>query len=66
MHAFVRERFSPRLPPGSNTATEKPVSFQYGLRARYPLEATAPAYETYLHYNKDVSAEAAPVALEVQ
>ncbi|MBT9560609.1 MAG: hypothetical protein IV100_31585 [Myxococcales bacterium] len=45
---------------------EKPVSFQYGLRARYPLEATAPASETYLYYNKAVSAEAAPVALEVQ
>ena len=43
-----------------------PAVFQYGLRARYPLEATAPKSEAYLYYNKAITAEAGPVALEVK
>ena len=43
-----------------------PAVFQYGLRARYPLEATAPKSDAYLYYNKAVTAEAGPIAVQVQ
>jgi len=43
-----------------------PTVFQYGLRAKYPLAATAPESETYLYYDKSVRAGTTPVGIVVQ
>ncbi|MCC6621928.1 MAG: hypothetical protein IT385_11770 [Deltaproteobacteria bacterium] len=43
-----------------------PTIFGYDLRAKYPLEATAPESETYLYYDKSVRTGTTPVGLVVQ
>ncbi|MFO0744945.1 MAG: MG2 domain-containing protein [Myxococcota bacterium] len=47
-------------------APNAPATFGYALRARYPLEATAPESETYLYYDKSVRAGSGPVGLVVE
>jgi hypothetical protein len=42
-----------------------PLVFDYGLRARYPLRARAPASAAWLYYQPEVRAEARPIALIV-
>lgn len=43
-----------------------PVVFEYALRAKEPLEATAPESEAYAYYNRAVRAETRPVRLIVR
>ena len=45
---------------------DKPVTFGYSLKAKYPLEATAPKSEAYFYYNKSDKTEVGPVVVKVQ
>jgi uncharacterized protein YfaS (alpha-2-macroglobulin family) len=44
---------------------ETPVTLGYDLKAKYPLEATAPKSEVYFYYNKEVKAETGPIVVNV-
>ena len=42
------------------------LTFEYGLRAKFPLKAQTPASRVYAYYNAELEATAAPVTLEVK
>ncbi|MEA3308390.1 MAG: alpha-2-macroglobulin family protein, partial [Chloroflexota bacterium] len=44
----------------------EPLTFEYQLRARFPVKAQAPASQAYDYYNPATRAEEAPVWLEVK
>ncbi len=43
---------------------DRPVEFQYRLRARYPVRAQTPPSQAYPYYEPDVRADAPPVELQ--
>ena len=45
--------------------SEDPFTFEYHLRAKYPVKAKTPASRVYLYYEPDVRDETIPVELTV-
>ena len=43
----------------------KPITFEYRLRAKYPVRAKTPPSRTYQYYEPEVNAEAQPVLLTI-
>ncbi len=43
----------------------KPLSFQYGLKAKHPVKVKTPRSRVYEYYQPEVKAEARPVQLTV-
>lgn len=50
----------------SNLSFDKPLSFSYRLRAKFPLVALTPSSQAYDYYNPDVSGLLAPQVLVVK
>ena len=66
--AVQRYELTPRqiLVYVSNLAEGQPLTFNYRLRARFPLAVRSPASNAYDYYNPSVSGENSPQAIVVQ
>jgi uncharacterized protein YfaS (alpha-2-macroglobulin family) len=49
----------------ANLSNQQPLSFDYRLKAEFPLVAQTPASSVYDYYNPDVNGEQAPLAMVV-
>ncbi|MBN1259208.1 MAG: hypothetical protein JXB35_00870, partial [Anaerolineae bacterium] len=49
-----------------NLTYGEPLTFEYALRARFPVKAQAPASRTYDYYNPDARGEQQPVIITVE
>ena len=50
----------------SNLSAEHPLTFNYRLRAKFPLAVQTPASNAYDYYNPEVNGEVEPFLLTVQ
>jgi hypothetical protein len=47
-------------------SSQKPITFNYRLKAKFPLRAQAPSSATYDYYNPSVTSAQAPTTLTVR